>query len=82
MARTDFHLYFPDETAARAAGRHVSVPEDSWRIRRGAEDPSWLLTLAVEIDDVALDQWEEDLESLARRFGGEYDGFERDVGRR
>jgi hypothetical protein len=36
----------------------------------------------VEIDDVALDQWEEDLESLARRFGGEYDGFERDVGRR
>jgi protein-S-isoprenylcysteine O-methyltransferase Ste14 len=35
----------------------------------------------VDVDDAALGQWEKDLESLARRFGGEYDDFERDVRR-
>ena len=79
MTVTDFYLYFPSEEAARAAAAEAESDTGSVDVRLGADDVNWLTQVRKDIDRASLDENERSFEGLARRHGGEYDGFEADV---
>lgn len=73
----DFFLYFPTEQAARAAALALDGRGFAVETGKAAQGPKWLMQLTrrmhpVERDLVALRR---ELDALAARHGGEYDGW-------
>jgi len=72
------YLYFAKKAKAEEAGRHLRERGFEVEVRRGADGTSWL-ALAKQKAPESADQMEglrEELESLAEKLGGEYDGWE------
>ena len=79
VSATDFYLYFPTEDGAQAAGEFCRAEGNSVDVRLGADDVNWLTLVRRDVDRADFDAAECAFEDLARRFGGEYDGFEVDA---
>ena len=77
---TDFYLYFPEETAAREAGRRLERAGYSVEVDLAPdEDDRWLALATKRVPRGDLDNVEEQMEGLAQALGGDYDGLEYDV---
>jgi hypothetical protein len=75
----DFYLYFPQR---RSAEKAVSLLRDAgWTVenRLGADNENWLVKATREVPDADLDAVEAGMAEIASSFGGEYEGFERNV---
>ncbi len=71
-------LYFPRKRDAEAAARELRSRGYSVKVSKGADEQSWL-TLAVKAvpqDRAEMDEVRDEMEFLAKQFGGEYDGWE------
>jgi Regulator of ribonuclease activity B len=82
MSRSiDFYLYFPTNDTARGAGDELEKDGYSFVVRPAATGSNWLVLAKREspISSSELDQAEEKLNQIACKWGGEYDGYERDV---
>jgi len=76
--RMSHYLYFPKKAKAEEAGRHLRERGFEVEVLRGAGRTSWL-ALAKHKGPESADQMErlrDDLESLAEKLDGEYDGWE------
>ena len=83
--RADFFLYFPTEEALERAAATLRNEGYAVTTRLAADETNWL-ALAIREDPgplsaADLDAIEERMSALAGSLGGDYDGFERDVGR-
>lgn len=71
------YLYFPGQAAARQARDRLEQRGFSTEVRRAALGPDWLV-LAKGADEARAR--EDELTTLAAEFGGEYDGWESELG--
>lgn len=71
-----FYLYFPSEVQARRAGDELAGDRVTVDIRLGADDVNWLVLVHVPETRERLDHYEEVMFDIARRYGGEHDGYE------
>jgi regulator of RNase E activity RraB len=73
----EFFLYFPDEAAASAAAAELAGQGFGQRIERAARGPAWLLflTRSMPPEEARLVALRRELEAVAARHGGEYDGW-------
>ena len=72
------YLYFPRKSDAEEAGRELRARGFCVTVRRGADGENWLAlaTHAPPGNDDEMDTLRDELEVLAAKLGGEYDGWE------
>ncbi|MFZ1074005.1 MAG: ribonuclease E inhibitor RraB [Verrucomicrobiia bacterium] len=77
----DFYLYFPSETAARAAAKKIRAREFTVDITPSTSDKKWLcLAKKVMVPESApFDEIDLFFKQLAASLQGEFDGWESDV---
>jgi len=75
------YLYFKDNKEALSAKSALESQSSDCQARRSAYDSSWLVTFRVmlrpQLGEIA--RMRAELESLARRLKGEYDGWEVEI---
>lgn len=73
----EFFLYFPDQAAADAAAAELAGHGFEQRVERAARGPAWLLFLSKSMppEEARLVALRRELEAVAGRHGGEYDGW-------
>ena len=74
----NFYLYFKERRAADSAAAHADVDPLVATVRPGANASSWLCLVSGQMvpDEAAIHTTAIRLLDLAKRFGGEYDGWE------
>jgi regulator of ribonuclease activity B len=74
----EFYLYFPTEAAAREAANAVKDEGCEVKVRLGADDKNWLCyaTKRMVPNHAELVRQRERFNEIARKGGGEYDGWE------
>lgn len=74
----DHYLYFPRKSKAVSAAKELRARGFSVEISRGVDHESWLaLTKGLRPEDGdEMEQLRDDLEALAAKFDGDYDGWE------
>jgi hypothetical protein len=75
------YLYFPRQEAAAATTAELRGDGFATEERRGADGINWLVLARHQIvpSEEAIARVRDVMEALARRFGGEYDGWEAEV---
>ena len=78
VTEVNFYLYFHDRAAADAAALDASTPPLTATVREGADSASWLCYVTGQMvpSEDAIHAASERLADVARRHGGEYDGWE------
>lgn len=76
-----YYFYFPERAAAESAAGELRAFGFNVEVDRGAVDHDWLVrAMPLKLQPHDSDDWESRFEDLANRLGGEYDGYEREVG--
>jgi hypothetical protein len=78
VTEVNFYLYFSSRAAAAAAALDASTPPLTATVREGADDVTWLCYVTGQMipNEDEIHAASERLADLARRHGGEYDGWE------
>lgn len=74
-------MYFPDENVADLVSKQPELKDLQFECREGADGESWLVLVTQEVlprEELILSA-RRVMESVARRFFGEYDGWEAEV---
>jgi hypothetical protein len=75
--RLSHYLYFPTQKASKAVAAELRQRGFEVENRRGADGKSWLVLAShTQEDPEQLQTVRDDLEQLAQRHSGEYDGWE------
>lgn len=80
----NFYLYFPTQSAAESAATDLVALGYASNVRRAAKGTEWLClaTKSLAPSKERLHMARRELEAVARKFTGEYDGWETAVQRR
>ncbi|MDB4889980.1 MAG: hypothetical protein JWL61_1835 [Gemmatimonadetes bacterium] len=78
VTEVNFYLYFNTRAAADAAALDASMPPLEATVREGADETSWLCYVTGQMipSEHAIHAASERFAEVARRRGGEYDGWE------
>jgi hypothetical protein len=79
--RVDFYLYFSVRSNAELAQKELLASGFSVELSKSASDSTWLCLAAMEMNRKVenLVSMRMDLVELARKFHGEYDGWETQI---
>ncbi len=75
--KVEFYLYFANE--AQALPAVVALKRKGFKVesKSSADEKQWLVLAVKSVGATSLGSVESKLESLAKAYGGEYDGFDR-----
>jgi hypothetical protein len=74
--KVSYHLYYPEEAAARWAAAQLGPAGYVVETRPGVDGVRWLVVASAEVAEADFDAAERRMESFARSSGGTFDGYE------